>query len=273
MTHQLPHLLPALALLLICTHAANAQVPIESPAPSLSPTPAPAPAPAFCNITQVIQSAGQFTTFLQLLDDTQAGQRFQNQANQSNIGITVFAPSDKAFATQPASTLLKNITEQQKVSLCHFHALTRWYPLSSLQQVNNMMLSTFATYNANTNGGKYAINVSDFNGTVTVRTEWGSADVTSTLYNAEPCSVFAINEVLLPVDIFGMPPPTPAEAPKAGTATDGREPVSKLASPSDLQPSHSAPSLQHGPFQPSVVSAISLVLCTSMLFMLREPVI
>ncbi|KAI5083613.1 hypothetical protein GOP47_0003356 [Adiantum capillus-veneris] len=260
---HLPQLYVLFLALSLCAHAIHAQAPTESPTPS--PSPAPAPAPAFCNITQVIQSAGQFTNFLQLLSDTQAGERFQNQANQSNVGITVFAPTDEAFAAQPAATLLKNITEQQKVSLCHFHALTKWYSLSSLQQVNNMMLSTFATYNANINGGKYTVNVSDFNGTVTVRTEWTTAAISSTLYNAEPCSVFAINEVLLPIDIFGMPSPAaPTPAPSGSTSTDGSSGATPTATPpSASQPSHSAP-LVHYTFQLAMTS-IFLLIFTSML--------
>ncbi|MCO5611337.1 hypothetical protein L7F22_065590 [Adiantum nelumboides] len=220
--------------------------------PSLpSPSPAPAPTtPTSCNITQVIDSAGQFSSFLQLMSQTGVGDKFQAQANQTHIGITIFAPIDKAFTRAPASALLKNITQQQKVSLCEYHALPKWYPLASLQHTNDNVTSTYATYNGG--GGRYSFNVTDENGNVEIKTEWVSASIVSTLYNAAPCSIFAIDEVLLPEDIFGLPAPAPAPAPSAGApvVSPSAQPVPSMAGSSTNPASSTA---QSGPSsQPSI---------------------
>ncbi|KAI5072899.1 hypothetical protein GOP47_0013005 [Adiantum capillus-veneris] len=214
------------AIMLLCLAPSYNSLSPSSP----SPSPAPVPTPALCNITQVIQSAGQFSSFLQLMSQTAVGEKFQAKANQTHIGITIFAPIDKAFARAPTSTLLKNITQQQKVSLCEYHALPKWYPLASLQQTDNNVTSTYATYN-NAEGGKYSFNVTDEDGNVEIKTGWASASIVSTLYNAAPCSIFAIDEVLLPEDIFGLPSLAPAPAPSTGAplVSPSTEPASSLS--------------------------------------------
>ncbi|KAH7278959.1 hypothetical protein KP509_38G066200 [Ceratopteris richardii] len=233
---------------LLCLQKSMAQVPptaILAPPPSPSqfsapPTSSPPPLPpappaiALCNLTQIIRDAGRFSTFLQLLNETRALDKFQAQANRTDVGITVFVPTDDAFTLEPAATLLKNLTAEQKVPLAYFHALTKWFSLSELQNVNNMMISTFATYNDNTSGKKYSVNVTNFNGTLSMQTAWSNASITSTPYNAQPCSIYSVNQVLLSVDIFGMPPsagggsvnstnstaprPSPPSPPSSGTA-------------------------------------------------------
>eukprot|EP00250_Pteridium_aquilinum_P024798 c2961_g1_i1 orf=235-1050(+) len=240
-----------MAAMLLCLASSSYSTAKATPTELPTPTPAPAPAPAFCNITQVIESAGQFLNFLQLMSETKVGERFQIQANKTDVGITIFAPIDKAFARAPASSLLKNITQQQKVSLCEYHALPRWYPLASLQQTENNITGTYATYNGG--GGKYTFNVTDQNGNVELETGWSSADIVSTLYNAAPCSIFAIDEVLLPEDIFGLPSPAPAPAPSTGS------PLISPSSPSSSLASSSPPAstTASGPSsQPSIASSL-----------------
>ncbi|KAI5063589.1 hypothetical protein GOP47_0022136 [Adiantum capillus-veneris] len=187
----------------------TAQVPTGAP----SPSPAPAPAPSYVNITQVLVYAGDFSTFVSLLISSGVGEKFQAQANNTETGITIFAPKDKAFTTEPAATLLKNLTSQQLMSLLEYHALTSWESLAELQLMTDNVTNTFATFNG---GGRYVLNVTMVKGQVEIITEWNKATITSTLYNARPVSIFALDQVLLAEDLFGLPAPAPAPSPFSG---------------------------------------------------------
>ncbi|KAH7427253.1 hypothetical protein KP509_10G036000 [Ceratopteris richardii] len=205
-----------LSLALAMTIATAAQAPAPAPSPSLSP--APAPAPAFANITQVLINAGDYATLVGYLTSTGVGEKFQAQANRTDVGITIFAPKNKAFTTNPAASLLKGISFRNLEALLEYHALNNWESLADLQQMTDNVTSTFATYNS---GGRYQLNITNVQGQVQVDTEWNRATIASTLYNAQPVSIFALDEVLLPTDIFGLPAPAPAPAPSSGAPTPG----------------------------------------------------
>lgn len=249
------HLIVSLELIVlalaiaIASTTTHAQAPLASP--SASPSPAPAPAPAFVNITQVLVYAGDYTTFVNLLIETQVAQKFQNQANQTQVGISIFAPTNAAFNTPPASILLKNLTEQQKMSLLEYHALNNWQSLDALQHSSQNVTTTFATYNG---GGRYQFNITDEQGTVEIFTGYDKANITSTLYNEKPCSIFGINAVLLPEDLFGLPAPAPAPSPFSGAPSPSGSPSSAAQASGPSSDTSFAPP----PFTPSLSSLIIL---------------
>ncbi|MCO5601592.1 hypothetical protein L7F22_055715 [Adiantum nelumboides] len=227
-------LLPMLLSIAIAFSPSGTRAQALTEAPS--PSPAPAPAPGYVNITQVLIYAGDFSTFVKLLTSSGVGEKFQKQANDTETGITIFAPKDKAFTTEPAATLLTNLTAQQLMSLLEYHALSSWESLAELQQTANNVTNTFATYNG---GGRYVLNLTNVKGQVEIITEWNRATIASTLINANPVSIFALDQVLLAEDLFGLPAPAPAPSPSSGApelspsaSSDGSSRGSAAAGPS-----------------------------------------
>eukprot|EP00250_Pteridium_aquilinum_P012959 c21047_g1_i1 orf=214-1101(+) len=217
-----------------------------SAAPSSAPAPMP---PAPVNITQIMESAGQYGTFLSLLSATNVEELFQAQANKTTTGITVFAPTDKAFSNLEAGIISK-LTAQEKIILLEFHALSAFYPLSALQQATDPVTPTIATDSAGV--GKYTVNVTNQQGTVVISTGLTKAALVSTLYNTVPCAVFAINQVLLPEEIFGLPAPSPAPAPAPAPSLSPSSSPASSPLPSDVA---STPASPFGPGIPSSTSS------------------
>jgi uncharacterized surface protein with fasciclin (FAS1) repeats len=109
------------------TAPAAAPAPVATPAPSApaDAAPAPAPAPAFVpvaangDIVSTLKASGEFKTFLKALDATNL-----TSVVKGNPNLTVFAPTDAAFAALPAGELdrlLKpaNATELQALLIYH----------------------------------------------------------------------------------------------------------------------------------------------------------
>jgi uncharacterized surface protein with fasciclin (FAS1) repeats len=109
---------------------ATADVPAAAPAPAVAvaaaPAPAPAPAaPAYVpvaangDIVATLTASGQFKTFLKALDATNL-----TSVVKTNPNLTVFAPTDAAFAALPAGEvdrLMKpeNAPELQSMLIYH----------------------------------------------------------------------------------------------------------------------------------------------------------
>lgn len=104
-------------LLFLVNSSANAQA-TSPPAPILPPTPSPAPAPApispYVNLTDLLSVAGPFHTFLNYLESTKVIDTFQNQANNTEQGITIFVPKDTAFSSLKKPSL-SNLTQDQLI--------------------------------------------------------------------------------------------------------------------------------------------------------------
>jgi len=106
---KLPVLVSAAACAALLSSAAFAQTPAET-APAAAPAPAPAvAAPAAPVATQVVangdivstlKASGQFNTFVKALDATNL-----TAVLKTNKNLTVFAPTDAAFAALPAGEL------------------------------------------------------------------------------------------------------------------------------------------------------------------------
>jgi len=213
-----------LAPLIITLFTSTPTLAQSPPSPSvfIPPTPAPAPAPHFVNLTDLLSVAGPFSTFLNYCIQTKVIQTFQNQANDTEQGITMFVPRNSAFSALKKTTF-SNLTEDQLKSLLLYHAFPKYYSLAEFKNLSVLNpVSTFA-------GNQYTLNLTDNMGSIKVQSMWSNPKITSSVYSTRPVAVYELDKVLLPLQIFSTDPPlAPAPAPA---------PESK---PSDLAPSASA---------------------------------
>ncbi|KAG1339111.1 fasciclin-like arabinogalactan protein 12 [Cocos nucifera] len=168
------------------------------------PAPAPAP-PGPTNITKILEKAGQFTTFIRLLKSTKVDDQINNQLNNSNTGLTVFAPPDNAFSSLASGTL-NSLTDQQKVELIQFHVLPSFISMSQFQTVSNPLRTNAGdAYN-----GRFPLNVTTIGNGVNITTGIVNTTVSNSIYSDNQLAVYQVDKVLLPLDIFGPPAPAPA---------------------------------------------------------------
>ncbi|XP_047939230.1 fasciclin-like arabinogalactan protein 11 [Salvia hispanica] len=200
-------------LLLQCTTTTLAQAPAPGPA---GPT----------NVTKILEKAGQFTTLIRLFKITQIGDQINTQLNNSNQGLTIFAPTDNAFASLPAGTL-NSLSDQQKVSLIQFHILPTYLTTTQFQTVSNPV-RTQAGDSAN---GAFPLNVTTSGNQVNITTGVNEATVSNTMYTDNQLAVYQVDKVLLPLSIFGTPSPTPAPTSPKATKKKAAAADSPVASP------------------------------------------
>ncbi|CAD6218751.1 unnamed protein product [Miscanthus lutarioriparius] len=192
-----------------------------APAPvSLSPTPAPAPAPHYVDLAELLSVAGPFHTFLNYLEKANVIETFQAQANNTKVGITIFVPKDSAFAALKKSTF-SNLTSDQLKTLLLYHAFPKFYSLAEFKNLSSLNpVSTFA-------GPPYNLNLTDDMGSIYVQSMWSRPKIASSVYATKPVAIYALNKVLLPVQLFSKDPPlapAPAPAPESG-ASDAPSPA------------------------------------------------
>lgn len=198
-----------------------------APAPvSLPPTPAPAPAPAphYVDLAELLSVAGPFHTFLNYLEKTDVIETFQGQANNTKVGITIFVPKDSAFAALKKSTFT-NLTSDQLKTLLLYHAFPKFYSLAEFKNLSSLNpVNTFA-------GAPYTLNLTDDMGSIYVQSMWSRPKIASSVYATKPVAIYALNKVLLPMQLFSKDPPlapAPAPAPESG-ASDAPSPAAGKA--------------------------------------------
>ncbi|TKY57507.1 Fasciclin arabinogalactan protein 7 [Spatholobus suberectus] len=197
--------------------------------PSLSPTPAPAPAPDFVNLTDLLSVAGPFHAFLGYLESTKVLDTFQNQANNTEEGITIFVPKDSAFS---AVKKLSKLTSDQLKQVILFHGLSHFYSLADFKNLSQTSSTpTFA-------GGDYTLNFTDDSGTVHISSGWSKTKVSSAVHATDPVAIYQVDKVLLPEAIFGTDiPPAPAPAPTPDIAPAADSPTDQSAETKSSSPS------------------------------------
>jgi len=98
------------------------QQPAAQPAPAAAPAATPAPAAAQANnVVDVLRAQGNFTTLLTALDQAQLTQTLSTRP-----AITIFAPTDEAFAALPEADrtrLLDPANAQELRSLLLYHVI------------------------------------------------------------------------------------------------------------------------------------------------------
>uniref|UniRef100_A0A7N1A4N8 FAS1 domain-containing protein n=1 Tax=Kalanchoe fedtschenkoi TaxID=63787 RepID=A0A7N1A4N8_KALFE len=190
------HTYLALLILLQCT-LTSAQSSAPAPTPS-GPT----------NITKILEKAGQYTVLIRLLKSTQLEDQINTQLNNSNQGITVFAPTDNAFSSLKPGTL-NSLSDQQKVQLIQFHVVPTFLSTSQFQTVSNPL----RTQAGNSNDGEFPLNVTTSGNQVNITTGIVNATVANTVYTDNQLAVYQVDKVLLPLGIFAPKAPAPAPEP------------------------------------------------------------
>ncbi|URD94231.1 Fasciclin-like arabinogalactan protein [Musa troglodytarum] len=189
-----------------CNYSANltgffscnsANTPCTKPTSIPFPSPCPAPLHHFLSVT------GPFQTFLNYLLQTRVIDTFQNRANNSDQGMTIF------------SSTAANLTQDQLRILLLYLAFPMFYSLSDFTNLSKLNpVNTFA-------GGQKTLNVTEAAGLVRIISSWSRSEKSSSVRSTVPVAVYQIDRVLLPLAIFSTDPPlapAPAPAPEAAKA-------------------------------------------------------
>jgi uncharacterized surface protein with fasciclin (FAS1) repeats len=196
--------------------------------------------PAAVNITRVLADARAFNVVASMLEASGVADEFG--ADERGAGITVFAPTDDAFAELPAGDRLQSLPADRKATVLRFHVLHSYYPLGSLESIVNPLQPTLATESSN--AGRFTLNITRVNGSVAIDTGVVQATITRTVFDQNPVAVFAVSKVLLPKEMFtrtggggddssivaAASPPPAATAPEASESAR-----TKLSSPPALR--------------------------------------
>ncbi|KAK0588783.1 hypothetical protein LWI29_005400 [Acer saccharum] len=198
---------PLLLLVLLLAPPAQAQGPAA---------PAPGPAGPF-NLTGLLDKAGQYTTLMRLLNSTGVGNQIVNQLNNSDQGMTLFAPTDNAFNNLKPGTL-NSLSAQKQVELVLSHVLPKFYKLSDFPLVSNPV----RTQATGQDGGAYGLNFTSLgNQQVNVSTDQVETQVNNALTQVMPLAVYQVDEVLLSSELLGTKSQSPSTSPTTKTSNDG----------------------------------------------------
>ncbi|KAF5727444.1 fasciclin and related adhesion glycoprotein [Tripterygium wilfordii] len=178
---------------------------ILSQAPALAPAP-----PGPTNVTKILEKAGSFSVLIRLLKSSQIVSNLNNQLNDSNNGITIFAPSDNAFSSLKPGTL-NSLTDQQQSELLQFHMIPSYLTTSQFQTVSNPLRTQAG---GDVTSGRFAFNITTTGNSVNITTGLTNTSVSGTVYTDGQLAIYQVDKVLLPIDVFTPKPPAPAPAPE-----------------------------------------------------------
>ena len=136
----------------------------------------------------ILKKAGQYKTLLALLKARKLVKPLNDLLKTTRTGVTLFAPTDKAFDSLPPGTLRK-LTPQQQTRILLLHAVPKYYNFSALGRVKNPVptLAKGLSLRITVQSKKTFVS----SGVVTT-------PVNATLFSRFPLSIFRINAVLLP---------------------------------------------------------------------------
>ncbi|XP_052175367.1 fasciclin-like arabinogalactan protein 11 [Diospyros lotus] len=201
-----------------------------------SPAPAPSGPP---NITAILEKPAHFSTLIRLLKTTNMDSVITSQLNDSSQGLTVFAPTDKAFSKLSAGSL-NSFNNEQKARLIKLHLISSFLSQPEFQTVSNPVNTEAGST------GEYPLNVTVSGNDVKLTTGLVNTTVSSTIYSDGQLAVYQVDKVLLPLNFSGAP--SPKSAPSTATAS------TSASSSSSESASASAPSKPDKTDQPPPVS-------------------
>ncbi|XP_044505213.1 fasciclin-like arabinogalactan protein 12 [Mangifera indica] len=181
--------------------------PTKSPPAPLVPAAAPSPSGP-TNVTKILEKAKGFSLFIRLLKSTSVADQIEKQLNDSNNGVTIFAPTDGAFSSL-SSGVLNSLNDEQKEELIQFHVLSSYIPLSQFQTVSNPL----RTNAGDTSKYSFPLNVTAYPNSVNISTGLTHTSLSGTVYSDGQLAIYQLDKVLLPMNIFGAKPPSPAPSP------------------------------------------------------------
>ncbi|EYU28950.1 hypothetical protein ABFS82_13G033000 [Erythranthe guttata] len=195
------------------------------------------------NITAILEKASQYTTFIRLLNETQAANQINNQVNNSQDGMTVFAPTDNAFNNLPPGSLNK-LTNQQQVQLVLYHICPKYYSLESLLTVSNPV----RTQASGQDNQVFGLNFTGQGNQVNVSTGVVEVPIYNALRKDPPLAVYQVDKVLLPIEFFPQqskskaPAPSPPPSGGGGGGAAAKPPSTSTSNPSTNVTAAKAPS-------------------------------
>ncbi|KAK4834368.1 hypothetical protein QYF36_021522 [Acer negundo] len=219
-----------------CCSKTSAQGPAKAPSGPL-------------NITAILEKNGQFSLFIRLLGSTQQGDQINTQLNNSNQGLTVFAPTDNAFSSLKAGTL-NSLSDEQKIKLVQFHVLPTMMSATQFQTTSNPI----RTQAGNSAAGEFPLNITTSGNQVNLTTGVNQASVSNTLFTGRNLAVYQVDSVLLPAEYFGSPAPATAPAP---SKSDKDVPVSTPKASTSDNSVNAAGAVKSVPFGVAVFAAIA----------------
>jgi uncharacterized surface protein with fasciclin (FAS1) repeats len=157
----------------------------------------------------VLKKAGGFTKFCSLLEDTRVDTQLKAQLTDSYNGLTIFAPSDAAFDALKAGTL-NGLSNQDQIQMMLYCVLPRFYSLPMLGTLNGKV-NTQAS--GHTGPYKYNIKASGSNVNVSTGVKGNNMLLNKVVCKDFPLSIYSVDKVPLPYELFGPQPPTPSPAP------------------------------------------------------------
>ncbi|URD82730.1 Fasciclin-like arabinogalactan protein [Musa troglodytarum] len=181
------------------------------------------------NITRVLVDGRDFNVAASMLEASGVASEFE--AAERGAGITVFVPTDEAFADLPVTERLQSLPADRKAVVLRFHVLQSYYPLGSLESIVNPVQPTLAT--EDTGAGRFTLNITRVNGSVAIDTGVVQASITRTVFDQNPVAIFAVSKVLLPREIFAGPPEAAGLAPQVAEEVD--TPPASVSSPPDVR--------------------------------------
>ncbi|XP_016465339.2 fasciclin-like arabinogalactan protein 2 [Nicotiana tabacum] len=165
---------------------------------------APVAAPSDLNITTLMSEQGckAFSDLLKSHLDVS-----KTFAENVESGLTVFCPTDGVL--NGFMPKFKKLTKDGQASLLLYHGVPVYNSLGMLKS-NNGLMNTLATEGKN----KYDFTVQNDGDDVMLKTKVVTATISGTLYDEEPLSVYKIDKVLMPRELFKAVAEEPAPAPK-----------------------------------------------------------
>jgi uncharacterized surface protein with fasciclin (FAS1) repeats len=145
--------------------------------------------------TDLLTASGSYETFDQNVDG----------------GLTVFCPSDSSLAA--FMPRYRNLTSAGKTALLLYHGVPVYNSMGMLRS-NNGLMNTLATEGSN----KYDFTVQNDGEDVKLETKVVTAKITGTLIDDDPLSVYKVDKVLLPRELYKeapLPKGKKAPSPKA----------------------------------------------------------
>ncbi|GMH10081.1 hypothetical protein Nepgr_011922 [Nepenthes gracilis] len=216
-----------------------------------SQAPAPAP-PGPTNITAILAKAGQFNTLIRLLQSTQLANQINTQLNNSNQGLTVFAPTDNAFSNLKAGTL-NSLTDQEKVELMQFHVVPTFLSINQFQTVSNPL----RTQAGSSDSGGFPLNVTTSGNQVNITTGIVNATVSNSIYSDNQLAVYQVDQVLLPLQLFGTPAPAAAPTPAPSKPKKSGKPTDDSVVDADAKNPDSSDAIGSSMIQVALMSKVS----------------
>ncbi|XP_010535593.1 PREDICTED: fasciclin-like arabinogalactan protein 12 [Tarenaya hassleriana] len=192
-----------------------------------APAAAPAP-PGPTNVTKILEKAGQFTVFIRLLKATGVANQLYGQLNNSDNGITIFAPSDSAFSVLKSGTL-NSLTDEQQTELVQFHVIPTFISSSNFQTVSNPL----RTQAGDSADGHFPLNVTTNGSSVNITSGLTNTTVSGNVYSDGQLAIYQVDQVLRPQQVFDPRPPAPAPAPAKSKKKKGPEESPDEDSPAD----------------------------------------